>query len=141
VQPRRVDAPIYRQALSFINELKAWLAEMGLDDLQAQWSWLAETDSLWSITGLPSAKGNRLDLTEFFRGEEGLAEDIPDRIWSYQIELATDDVLDFARGNGRSAPPETWARPLHSYSPHSQLAECQTDAPSLPALPVKMARS
>jgi SAM-dependent methyltransferase len=74
---------------------------MGLDNLQAQWSRLAETDPLWAIAALPGTRGNRWDLAEFFRRGERIVEDVLARIRSLQIDLASHDVLDFGCGVGR----------------------------------------
>ena len=78
---------------------------MGLQDLQAEWSRLAETDPLWAISAVPGTRGNRWDVAEFFRVGERRVESVLAHIRGLPMELATDDVLDFGCGVGRATQP------------------------------------
>ena len=87
---------------SVINVERGVTAQMGLEELQAEWSRLAETDPLWAIAAVPGTKGNRWDVAEFFRVGERRVDGILAHIQELKVDLATHDVLDFGCGVGRA---------------------------------------
>jgi SAM-dependent methyltransferase len=74
---------------------------MNLNELQRNWDALGRADPLWANQFVPSKKGNRWDLEEFFRTGEREVAELETWLVERGVALHHRRALDFGCGVGR----------------------------------------
>jgi hypothetical protein len=102
-----------------------------LEDLQSNWDEFGQIDPLWAIGTIPSKKGNKWELGEFFSTGQANVDAVMAALQERHISVSRKRALDFGCGVGRLT---------QALASHFKLVEGVDIAPSMIELANKFNR-